>query len=122
MRIHGTVTNGMFSNQRFLFEVIRKFESKPITVTVTRRKIKRTLPQNSYLWGVVYKIIADYIGDTDESVHDAMGQEFRGYRDDNGLKKVRSTTEMSTEEFTAYVERVRQWAAGYLNLNIPDPE
>ena len=122
MRFHGTIKNGMFSNQAIVFKAYKELEGKRVTVDVSKQKAKRTLPQNSYLWGVVYQIIADYIGDDVDAIHESMGQEFRRYKDDNGMWKIRSTTEMSTDEFTTYVELVRRWAAQFLSLSIPDPQ
>lgn len=121
MRYHGTIKNGMFSNQAIIFQAYKKFEGKNVVVSVTKRKTKRTLPQNKYLNGVVYKIIGDFIGDDRDGVHESMGQKFRLYEDNNFLTKIESTADMSTERFTEYVEQVRRWASDFLNLNIPDP-
>lgn len=112
----------MFSNMPVLYKEFQRLDGQQVTLTITKRIPRRSLPQNAYLWGVVYRVIATFTGDTDEAIHDAMGREFLSYRDDKGLQRVRSTTELSTEEFAEYVEQVRAWAATFLNLPIPDPQ
>lgn len=120
--IYGTVKNGMFSNQRALFDELRKWEGKSIKVTVSKRVPKRSLPQNNYLWGVVYKTIGDFLGYTTDEVHEVMGQLYLKYYDKNNLERIKSTTELSTEEFTEYVENVRRFVSNEFDLYIPDPE
>lgn len=36
--------------------------------------------------------------------------------------RILSTTEMSKERFARYIESIRQWAAEYMNTDIPDPQ
>lgn len=119
--IYGTVKKGMFSNQRALFDELRKWEGKNIKVSVSKRVPKRSLPQNNYLWGIVYKTIGDFLGYTVDEVHEVMGQMFLKYHDKNGLERIRSTTELSTEEFTEYVEHVRRFFLQEYNIYTPNP-
>lgn len=122
--IYGQVKNGMFSNQRRLYDEFRKFEGQIVKVSVSKRKKKRTNPQNAYLWDVVYGTISEYTGYHPDELHYEV-EDFLKLRttvDDRGMNKVQKTSEMDTETFWKYVERVRQYAAQEMNLYIPDPE
>ena len=84
----------------------------------------RSLNQNNYLWGIVYKYIAEEIGEDINRVHDLMRMKFwfEWIEDDKESAKVlKSTTRMSTVEFKDYVDQITRWAAEFLNLNIPLP-
>ena len=100
------------------------FEGKKVTVSVKKYTKKRSNDQNEYLWGVVYTLIADYIGETTESVHDLMKFYFNfKVRNIHG-KNVRvplSTTKLSTTEFITYYEKIQKWASEFLDIYIPDP-
>ena len=88
---------------------------------------KRTDKQNRYYWGVVIDYIARQMGESDrEEVHKSLARNFLGFEEQSyggvSFEKVPSTTSLSTEEFTEYIEIVRRWAAEFLYINIPDPE
>lgn len=85
-----------------------------------------TLSQNAYLWGVVYKLIAEEIGSDIDSVHEDLKLNF-------GLKKEsvsiitgevfevkRSTTSYDTAEMSNYITKIKNWSITFLNLIIPD--
>ena len=122
MKIHGRIDNGLFTNQRELYRQFAKLEGKQVTVSVAKRKVARTLPQNSYLWGVVYPVIAEYTGYTSDDLHYRVEPilALRMVTDENGLRVVKKTSEMSTDEFSAYVGAVKVWAWHELNLYIPE--
>ena len=123
MKIHGTITGGMFSNMRELYRQFKKLEDKTVTVSITVRKPPRTNQQNAYLWAVVYKEIGDYIGDLPEAIHDEYDEilDLRKYVDENGNRRVKSTTQMSVEEMGQYIEKLKLWSWHRHNLYIPDP-
>ncbi len=96
-------------------------EGKEVDVIVRKHKKDRTLPQNRYLWGVVYKLISDHTGYTPDEIHDSMRAMF--LIDNLGkFPVVRSTTSLDTVAFSAYVENIRQFASEDLSIVIPDPE
>jgi hypothetical protein len=55
---------------------------------------------------------AVHIGDTREGVHEDMKVMF----------KVKTTTTLNKKEFNDYLEKIKQWAAQFLGLAIPDPD
>jgi hypothetical protein len=90
-------------------------------------RVIRTDRQNKYYWSVVVDYIARQIGETDKNaVHKSLAMQFIGYEQNmiGGVEfaTVPSTANLSTVEFTEYIETVRRWAAEFLNLNIPDPK
>lgn len=119
-------------------------------VSIEPEAKRRTQRQNRYLWGVVYKTIADndpgFFGNEEtaealkavgvsmeEAVHEYCKRHFlRGEvlhiaDGDEGtvwqayhLQK--STAKLNRREFDEYVEAVRRWAAQGLQVFIPDPQ
>lgn len=113
-----------------------------LVVSIDAEEKKRTQQQNRYLWGVVYKTIADndpgfFTGEQTAAllknarlsvadvihefckqcflppVHVAVGE---------GMVLSPSTTRMTRQDFNAYVEDIRRWAADSLGVYVPDPK
>lgn len=102
-------------------EYLRGLEGKIIELIAREPKKIRSNNQNSYMWGVVYKILSEYTGHTKDEIHDAMRRMFLANPNDI-LKIPRSTTTLSTKEMEEYLASIRQWAAGEpLNCSIPEP-
>ncbi|MBU1308800.1 MAG: hypothetical protein KKE30_04610 [Gammaproteobacteria bacterium] len=88
----------------------------------------RSLPQNSYYWGVIVKIISDELGYSPAQIHEMLREEFLyevlhiKTRDGITQKKIaKSTTEITTTEAEDYYSSIRQWASITLGLWIPEP-
>ena len=82
----------------------------------------RSMPQNKYYWGVVVVYICAETGMDKDQVHFAMREKFLSKRDiDKDLIIVKSTTELTIEQFRWYIDSIQRWAAEFLNINIPDP-
>ncbi len=82
---------------------------------------QRTSRANRYLFGVVYKLIADHLGYSVDEIHEAMKAKFRSREDlTTGLIIVRSTR-TGSPEFWEYVDQVRHWSHTFLGLYIPEP-
>lgn len=103
----------------------------PVVLTVEEFKDKRSSQANRYYWGVVVELIHRALKESGidasrEGTHELL--KFRFLKEDHPIGKdgefittVKSTTELERDEFAAYIERCKQFAAEYLNLNIPDP-
>lgn len=102
------------------------FEGKAVSVTWAKPKSTRSLIQNGYLWGVVYQYIAAHTGMTTEDVHDWCKDEFlpRRFVALAGKEKEirKTTTELSTTEFSNYWEQIVAWAGRELGVSIPLPD
>lgn len=101
-------------------------------VKVSRRAKPRTNPQNRWLWGCIYPMMLNALiakgwelTSTDE-VHDFCAP-FRNREIVNRytgevVSLPRSTREMDTAQMSAYCDTLRDFAAEYLDVNIPDPD
>lgn len=83
----------------------------PIEIVIRRRVSDRSYDQNRYYWGVVLKLIADHTGHTAQELHEQFKRRFG----------VSSTTELSTQAFNEYIERICALAASE-NIVIPEPD
>ena len=111
-----------------------------MVVRIEPEEKKRTLRQNKYLWGVVYKTIVDndpgyFVNDavdslrktarlsTAEVVHEFCKARFLPSADLPGLQitVAPSTAKLPRKEFQDYVEAIRRWAADELQVFVPDP-
>lgn len=115
---------------------LQKFDDGTVMeMTVAQKRNRRTagLPGedtnfNGYLWGVVYKIIGDEIGEMDlDYIHHWAQVETGNVKVmPNGRKVPAGTSQMSGGEFAEYCSRVRIWASTPGNIVekgvfIPDP-
>ena len=119
---------------------LKRLSGREVEIVITPRP-KRTLNQNAYYWGtIVYMIwtelkgrglqasdLSTRTGDLlRNDVHDflrsmfAQREKFNIVTEEVEIETI-STKDMTSIEFTNYVERIRQWAAEELGLEIPDP-
>lgn len=123
--VQGGTTVCLFDDVSTWRSYLRSLAGKRVRVTVVRETRGRTLPQNAWLFGVIYPLIADWSGHTPEEIHMAM-KELHGVKrllimpHGQQMLATISTADYTTEEFSIYCERVRAWAA-MQGLNIPDP-
>ena len=126
----GTVINGKFrpyDKERFIAE-FKSLEGKRIEVIVRPESRQRSNPQNKYYWGVVLKILSNETGYEPDELHLIFKDLFlKEYAEINKEDKrivipyLKSTTELSTQEFEDYLTRIKRWAAIELNIYIPEP-
>ena len=101
----------------YLITLIKSFEGERISIKVFPAKPKRSGAQNRLLWHV-YNLAAAKSGHTPDEVHAGMGMEFLSYEDAMGMKHVRSTTDLTTNEMGQYIERV----CYFFGLPVPGEE
>ncbi len=101
-------------------EYLKSLEGQIVQVIVRKPKNPRSLNQNAFLWGVVYRLISEVTGFTVDEVHSAMGLMFLLDRS-RSIPIIRSTTSLNTVEMEEYIESIRQFAAKDLNCSIPLP-
>lgn len=99
---------------------LSKLEGERVELTVRKRQTLRSTQSNRYYWGVVIPIIADAIGYEKDECHQALKIKFLGEKDDEDLIRVKSTSKLSVDEFTQYVNQTVRWAAAFLGVFIPD--
>ena len=122
-----TKENGrlQYSDRALFVDLVDALPSGEYTLTISKRKKKRSGPQNAYYWAVVIPMIGKEIGEADaEAVHALLKHE-HNYEikvfGNEELRVPKSTADLTTSEFSEYVERVRQWTASFLSCYIPDP-
>ena len=122
------VKNGKFSfseNQRAkLNKMIQSKEGKVAQLTIGDIEKSRSGQQNKYYWGVVLELIADHTGAHENELHEYFIKEYSPKITVEVLGKVitrpKRTPEMTTVEFSEYIERIRV-EASELQIVIPDP-
>jgi hypothetical protein len=116
----------------FRGDLAKAFAGREITVTVERRRKKRSDPLNAYYWAVVIPHLRhgleDCSGDkyTSEQVHEAMKHRFLRQQvvDEHGqvvMDVAGSSAALTNGEFLDYLERLSSFALEYLNTRIPLP-
>lgn len=98
---------------------------KKLVVDIKRETGRRSGIQNNWLWGVVYKVIADHTGYTENEIHSIMKKKFlpKKFKLWKGqeIEVENSTTGLSKVEFGEYVDRIRAEVAS-MGVVIPNPE
>lgn len=93
-------------------------------------KKQRSNNQNSYMHGLVFKMIAEEMGEYDiDHVKDLMKHKFLTYEKTTTTKaglviveeKTRHTSELNTVEMEDFLRNCRFWARDFLHLRIPEP-
>jgi hypothetical protein len=78
---------------------------------------QRTLEQNNYYWGVVIPAISDYCGMSPDETHEALKEKFLTVKarlkwdKRKKIKYTKSTTQLVTKDFAAYILRIRNYFA-----------
>ena len=119
------------NNKKQLLKDVLMFLGKDITLTIERKRRKRSLSQNAFYWSVVVPMCKEGLIDTGykvtlEQTHDFLKSEFLkkelvNEKTGEVLQSVKSTTELTTSEFMDLIAEVQQWAAEFLSIQIPDP-
>jgi tRNA A-37 threonylcarbamoyl transferase component Bud32 len=129
----GTVTDVIKIHRQndFKADVVRNFAGKDITITIERKRRKRSLMQNAYYFGVVLPMVMSGLNDagykvSKESTHEFLKATFNKkelVNESTGeiLQTVGSTAQMSTSEMMDYFAEITQWAVEFLNVQIPEP-
>ncbi len=123
----GKVEKGKFhpENPALFKSAFYGHEGKRVRVTVERFRNRRSSEQNRYYHGVVVPAIGKAIGEQDmEAVHEMLKAEFNYQIVVIGQKEMKmplSTAKLETVQFSEFMEKVRMWAAKFLELYIPDP-
>jgi len=94
-----------------------------VDVIVRKKRKQRSSQQNRYFHGVVVKILTDDLwGDFDyEGMKAALAEKFLSTLDEmHALKRIKSTTELSTVEWEEYMVKCRHFG-DTLHIYIPFP-
>jgi hypothetical protein len=100
------------------------FDGKDVWVEIRENKKKRSTFQNNYYWGVVVPSFLEIFAKAgldfnSEKVHDILKTRFLLVKDP--YVRIKSTTELSPDEFNNYIMNLQAWAATDFDYIIPDP-
>lgn len=126
----GLVTNGRLPRhvEGAIDAATRLCEGKWLVVTLQVKKKRRSLSQNRFYFGVVVPLVSELFreaGDPmdEEGAHDFLMREVGKftYRSKlTGQVMRRSSRDLNTEQWEAYMEAIRAWAA-QMGLSVPLP-
>lgn len=132
-KFHTTVTSGnlKITDRPSFTSLVATLKDGEYIMTIEKKKRKRSLNQNSYLFGVVVEMVWKGLCDlghevSKEETHEFLKATFN-YKEivneqTGEIYRIPlSTATLSTVEFNEYVERVVRWAAEFLGIVIPMP-
>lgn len=115
-----------------LLERLRSLQGE-YRVDILRHRKRRSDRQNRYYWPCFVQVFGDFLraqGEeiTDDEVHTLFKAKFLRTtvvnRDTGEVvgQKIRSTTDLDTEEFNDYLENVAKWLAENVGIIVPPPD
>lgn len=111
--------------KRLIGTFLHTRNGKAVEVKLARPTSTRSLRQNKWYWGVVLTTIAESTGNTTEDLHVVLKEMFLPRKFITlGTKEVevrKTTTDLSTDEFSKYLEALSAWAATELGITMPTP-
>ena len=84
----------------------------------------QTREQRGYYWAEIIPHISENTGYEPDETHDALlfkYAEITGKRDDNGLLKIKRTSQMDKEEYSNYIDWTIRFAAAEFGIAIRPP-
>ena len=89
-------------------------EGKIPQITIKEKARGRSIEANKFLWGRLYKSISNFTGYLPMEVHLLCGHLFLSEQKTIGevqVPYVRSTTDLTVEEFTSYIQNIESYFA-----------
>ena len=111
--------------------VAKAFKGQEVTVTVAKKTRQRSVTQNAWLWGVALPLIAEHCG-YDHHEHDDLHYWLLAARFETkrvaplpgGIEikvPARTSSQLTTQEFSDYMEWLVRFAAQKFGVVIPLP-
>jgi hypothetical protein len=104
---------------------LRDNAGKPVRIELKRHFGGRSGEQNAWYWGGVLRTIAEETGHDENELHEIFKRWYlpkKHVQLGTGVAEVScSTTDLTTAEFTQYIERIRLFALQELSINVPPP-
>lgn len=115
----------VLNSERAFKTAMWRMKEGPKIVRVEEPRSKRTIDQNAYLHAVPFPILADYFGNTIPETKYVLMGECWGWKVCPIAKREipikPSTSEMTVEECTYFIDWLIPWAAQNHNVLIPLP-
>jgi hypothetical protein len=103
-----------------VIQFIAGLEGCRITVEIKKLFPRRSNNQNAWYWACIIPLLGESCGYDPEEMHSALKERFLRIHGDSPLPTVRSTSTLSTKDFSEYCENCRRLAAE-MGVVIPDP-
>lgn len=125
-------SNGLF-DLRSLYDWFKSVCDGLYRIEVKRVRKPRSNDQNGWLWGCIYPMLLDALIDAGwdfvnvEQVHEFFKAQMTADKVVNKhtgeiIEFPCSTASMDTVTFSTYCEKLREYASGYLCIEIPEPD
>jgi hypothetical protein len=123
MRFSAEVRDGkaLWYDPRRVAEFIRTLEGSRVTINIEPWQERHSDNQQRFYRGVVLPTISEHTGYEPSEVHAILGGLFLMV-EKNGRNFVQSTSTLSKEAFSGFLDQVIRWAAIELQCVIEDPQ
>jgi len=98
----------------YLEELIKEGKTPQVTIKEKVSGDKRSIEANKFLWGRLYKSISNFTGYLPMEVHLLCGHLFLTEQkmiNEIQVPYVRSTTDLTVEEFSLYIQQIESYFA-----------
>ena len=126
-KLKGLVSNGNLNldyNDKIRQQKwLQALNGKRVEMIIKPFRAKRTIPQNSYYWGIVLKIISKETGYTSDELHEFFKRVYLKKEITIGGKIYEtsiSTKKLKTDQFSEYIEKIKGFVFLKLDLVIPE--
>lgn len=105
----------------------RKSEMTPVRIEITVPERARSKQQNAYYHGCVVEPISAHIGLDTDTTHEVLKDQHlsesvrMSFDRRRKIKIVKSTRDLNTVEFEAYLDRIRKWSLKFLKFRVALP-
>lgn len=105
-------------------KALRELPEAEYVISIKKKRQIRSLSQNRY-YHFILNVISVHTGHTHEELHEAMKLKFNGtmiHFPKGGSQMIGgSTANMETDQFSAYLNRVKLFALEEFGINLPEP-
>ena len=113
-------------NGQEIMNKLKELKEGEYVITVKKKKHIRSLDANAYYWAIL-TLIASESGEYDrDRLHSICAKKFNGelvHLPKSPAERIgKSTSNLDSAEFSAYVSRVKMWARDEFNIIIPEKQ
>ena len=114
---YGKIKGGklILPERNILDNFIRSQRDCDVELILRKQKKTRSLQQNSYYWAVIIKLLSEHTGYSADEMHGVIKWKFVYTQDKS------STSDLSTFDYTVFIDEIREWAQQELDVYIPVP-
>ena len=132
LELYGQIVSGKLEiyNRAEMAQGVKEFPDCDVQITIKKRG-KRSLPANKYYWGCIIPEIRNNFKERGirmsvQDIHEFLKLHFnKQYLLGEGGEMLGeyagATSEMNQDEFSFYIESIKEWCSEKLGLYIPEP-